>query len=294
MSLSQKVKDYITIWNTGVSFIYFAVGVVNILQYIMMMQTMSKYSDFYGVSSSTSSIDFEKIMVVVFAIVMFVAGITNLFYARKYLRDDNPKSTLGWIATISLMVSNLYLLFMIIKVMTNDFNMSSSGVTLKSMFTSEYAWELWLEIFIVVFNAVAAVIGFMNMLKWSPMTIDGEVSGIQTEPGGIAADVATHAMGHEAPSTEMAATETAKKDLPPMLSAEPEEPVVNHGVVTGSPAAPTEETPATPSVELNQAALDPLATPAAPEQAVAPVEPAATPEVVPEQPADPMANFGKL
>ena len=114
----------------------------------------------------------------------------------------------------------------------------------------------------MIFNVFAAVLGLMNMLKWSPITIDEEVGGTPAAPEGIAADVATHAMGHAAPSEEAAAAEAVKKDLPPMLSAEPEEPVVNHGIVTDSPVPPA-ETPVVSGGELNQAALDPLTAPTA-------------------------------
>ncbi len=200
--MSQKIKDYITIWNTGVSFIYFAYGAIMVVALIMTLQLRAEYAKMYGSSFSSyyssASMDFENMVSVLFSIVMFVAGITNLFYARKYLRDDNPKSPLGWVATISLAASNIYLLVMIINYLASvQESYSSYGMSTNVLSTlflgSGFSWVVWLIAIVIIFNAVAAVMGFLNMIKWSPMTIDSVEGGGAPTP--IAADVATHAMG---------------------------------------------------------------------------------------------------
>lgn len=247
MKVSQRAKDYITIWNTGVSFIYFAYGAVTVVALIMMMQfqaeSAKRYGGSYSLYSSSSSMSFESVVSILFAIIMFVAGITNLFYARRYLRDDNPRSTLGWVATTTLAASNIYLLISVINsVAETQKTYSSYGMganVLTSLFLgSQFSWVIWLIAIVIVFNAVAAVMGFLNMVKWSPITIDSVEDG---DASPIAADVATHAMGYAAPATvnpvaaapvtetqaapEVQATPAASKDLPPMLNADPDAPV---------------------------------------------------------------------
>lgn len=79
----QKVKDYFTIWNTGVSFIYGILGVIYSYAIIETVETYNKYKEYYSMSSKSIWTP-GMVLTIVFSIVFLATGVLNLIHTRKY------------------------------------------------------------------------------------------------------------------------------------------------------------------------------------------------------------------
>ena len=167
----------------------------------------------------------------VMIIVMFIAGISNFFYTRRFFRDGSIKTTSGYVATISLAMSNAYLVYLVIRSLVESSSYRSISIL---NYLSDASWMSWLVLIAIVISLIFSALAVINVFTWSPITIDSEEGGNEKKNPEIAADVATHAMGHPAPKAP------EKNELPPMLNADPdaaEAPVgaVEHKIVTDTP-----------------------------------------------------------
>ena len=314
MAISRKIKEYVTLWNMGVSFIYFAYGSLTLISIITLLQLQAEFRRAAGSSyvDRSSGMSPETLFTIFLIIDIIVAGITNFFYTRKYIRNDDPKSVLGFVATISLIIANGYMLVSFISTLISMSSTTSSSYSSAAttgtlnllFFGSSLSWLMWVLTIVIIFNAVAAVAALIFMLRSDRDDVDiiddGSTGGHSV---GLYADVPTHATGmsmpmstatekSEAPkfapmSSETAAKVDAETAKEPMLDlhGNPIEPEPKTAAEAEKPAAePTPEpsesvAPVTPAVDTPEpAAAEPATTPAAP------AEPA-TPEPVAEQAA---------
>lgn len=257
MALSKKTRDYITIWNTGVGFVYIVNSFTTLLQIILLLQMQAEFNKAYGGSSAVASshsagLSGEQIFAIFLIVDIFVAGISNFFYSRKYISGDNPKSKLGYTATISLIIANIYMLYTfgkkIIDTATASSSLSRTGtssVISDAYFGSQFSWVMWLVTIIIVFNAVAAVLAFFFMLKsdrYDDDDDDDDKSWKSKPLGKFYADVPKHATGGSGsagPKTEPAtdAAKDAKDEKKEPLLDLHGNPIVDEPKKTEEPAA---------------------------------------------------------
>ena len=290
MKLSQKTRDFITLWNVGVSFIYFVYGGYTLILLISLWRLAN------SLGSTGGGMTPEAFFSLFLIIDLFVSGIANLIYARKYFRDDNPKSLIGYVATISLIIGNVYVLYNVFKSIGNE--MSSSGAATVLVIGG---WVYWVIAIGVIFSAVASVVGLINMLQWSSFTIDDDdkKSGSKLG-GGIFADVPTHATGGTPiafsqasldPLAEPKADAPATPGVDPVAAAN-KEPVLD---LHGNPIEPEPkaEAPSEPTATVAEPITTDSAPAAAPEPVAEPVAaeptPVAEPAPAPAAPATPAA-----
>ena len=282
--LSDKTKDYITIWNEAIAGIYMAFSVLMIGSMISSIQSCMELKAKYKSSAyiqdfncGISLNNFDSVLLVIMIVVMFAAGISNFFYTRRFFRDGNIKMSSGYIATISLAASNLYLVYLLIRTLVETSEARSISIL---SYISGASWMTWVILIAVIISLVVSILAVVNVFTWSPITIESEEGGSKKEPE-IAADVATHAMGHPAP------TAPVKKELPPMLNAEPDAPetqpagAAEHKIVQDRPIMA--QGGATQEIE------QPVANIAA-----APATPATSAQPTAEKPADPTSTFGQM
>jgi len=293
MAISRKIKEYVTLWNMGVSFIYFAYGSLTLISIISLLQLQAEFRRAAGSSyvDRSSGMSPETLFSIFLIIDIIVAGITNFFYTRKYIRNDNPKSTLGFVATISLIIANGYMLISFISMLISASSRTSSSYSSAAttgtlnllFFGSSLSWLMWVLTIVIVFNAVTAVAALIFMLRSDRDDVDiiddGSTGGHSV---GLYADVPTHATGMSMPSS----TSTEKSEAPkfaPMSSetaakVEAEtakEPVLD---LHGNPIEPEPKAAA----ETEKPATEPAAEPVA-----EPTSAVDTPEPAPAEPAEP-------
>ena len=166
----QKVKDYFTIWNTGVSFIYGILGVIYSYAIIETVETYNKYKEYYSMSSKSIWTP-GMVLTIIFSIVFLATGVLNLIHTRKYFRNDNPRSPLGYTALGMLIVSTGYFLVRIIIGFieyasalngsggyTNSFNIPLFLMDMES-------WLTWVFLAMILFNFVSATLSLIWLIK---------------------------------------------------------------------------------------------------------------------------------
>lgn len=219
LKLKEKTKDYITIWNEAIAGIYMAFSFLMIGSFISSIQSCmefkAKYSSTYAqeMSCGVTFDNFDNVLLVVMIIVMFAAGLSNFFYTRRFFRDGIIKTMSGYVATITLAISNVYLVYLVIRSLVESSSVRSISIL---SYVSGVSWMTWLILIAIVISLIFSILAMINVFTWSPITIDSEEDGDSKKEPEIAADVATHAMGHPAPKAP------EKKELPPMLNADPD------------------------------------------------------------------------
>ncbi len=234
LKFSEKTKDYVTIWNEATAGIYMAVSfslIGSFISYYQSCTEVKKYSP--SISCGFFFESFDSALMVLMAVVMFVAGISNFFYTRRYFRNGDLKTASGITATITLAASNLYLVYLQIKSLT--VSSEARSVSLGSLISGS-SWMTWVTLIALIVSLIMSVIAMINVFTWSPITIDSEEDGEKKAPE-LAAYAATHAMGYAAPKAP------EEKDLPPLLNADPNMPVtqpvstMKHEIVTDTSAS---------------------------------------------------------
>ena len=264
LKFGEKTKDYATIWNEATAGICMVVSFSVIGSFISYYQSCSEMKAIYSSSIYAQQINcgvlfesFDSALMALMAIVMFVAGLSNFFYTRRYFRDGNLKTASGFIATITLVASNLYLVYSQIRSLIES---SGSRLASVSSLISSYSWMTWVALIALIVSLIMSVIAMINVFTWSPITIDSEEDGEKETPE-IAAYAATRAMGHAAPKVP------EEKKLPPLLNTDPDVPVaqpanaVKHEIITDMPPVSVQGAGEAPSGTPVSAASNQASTP---------------------------------
>lgn len=155
-------------------------------------------------------------------IIAIIVGIACVASCIRWFKGKNVDTPLGWVAAVGTIITAFAPVL---------FGATTLGKT------SSNSSGILTGLFLEAINCASTIICFYCTLK-KPVRNADEKSAKTTNGGTeIAAEVATHALGHEAPTT----TEVkAEKDLPPMLNADPNAagvPVgaVEHKMVTDAP-----------------------------------------------------------
>lgn len=254
---NRKLSDYVVLWNVGASVAYVlgsGLAIVACLEHFGGLGWSSTISP-------SASFGPEFALTIIAMLLSVVVCVLNLIYAQNYFRQKSPKRSMELAATIGFIVLVGFQLCRSVSGIAtylnsnHTYNVADGIVTILNI-------VIWGSLIFDVINATLGTLAFWYIFKKveseneeldMAVRVDGEVK--ETRTGGIAAEVADHAMGHPKPSQEMVdetrnvpsqelndpidspvkkptkeelaakekeKEEKAKKELPPILSANPD------------------------------------------------------------------------
>lgn len=118
-----------------------------------------------------SALSTWEIIVIAFFAVVWLAGITNIIYVRRYLLEYKIKSVTGILATILLVVVNAIVMtevFFDIQFTGNGFNFVARD------YINNANWIIWTGVGAMGFSVLASLAGVVMMIK-------GAVTGVVVE-----------------------------------------------------------------------------------------------------------------
>ncbi len=168
----RKLKDYIAVWNAGVGFIYFLIGSFAGLIGFDSLQLHGSFQEILDILGKRfSALSTWEIIVIVFFTLMWLAGITNIVYVRRYLLEYKIKSVTGVLATVLLVIVNVVVmveLFFDIQFNGNGFNFVARD------YLRSAHWIVWTGIGVMGLSVLTSLIGIVMMIK-------GAVTGVVVE-----------------------------------------------------------------------------------------------------------------
>lgn len=169
----QKVRDYFTVWNTGVSFIYGIIGLIYCSAITEAISLYNKYKEYGYYDSDDSIMTGDMVIAILFTIVFLATGVLNMIFTRRYFREEKAKSALGYTALGMLILSTGYMLVrMLIMVFQYAAAVSGSGygigyaggISFLALFGYSN-WLTWVFLAAVVFNFVSAILALVWLIK---------------------------------------------------------------------------------------------------------------------------------
>ena len=219
MMNNRKVSDFIVLWNVGATVAYiFASGmaIVASMEHFSGLQTSVLIS-----SRSTFGQELALAILALFmSIAVFVLAALN---AINYFRKGKTNGSLGMAAGISFLVLVGFQLCLSISGLATYFNLNrvynvSDGIiALLNIF-------IWGTFAFNTINAATGVWAFWFIFHKIERVAETRVDSIGIAEGGIAADVATHAMGRPRPSAALMDEAFGRKKAPSQAENDPLEP----------------------------------------------------------------------
>ncbi len=219
MNNNQKASDFIVLWTVGATVAYiFASG----------MAMISSMEHFSGLQSSVlispqSSFGRELALAIISLLMSIAVFVLVAMNAINYFRNGKTTGTLGIVAGIGFLVLVGFRLCLSISDLAayhnvnRVYNVSEGIITLLNIF-------IWGIFVFDVINASLGVWAFWFIFRKAEIVGETDVDSEGIAKGGIAADVATHAMGRPRPPVE-AIAEAFDKKAPSQADHDPlEEP----------------------------------------------------------------------
>ena len=166
--MGRKLRDYIVIWNSGVSFIYLVVGTIAVLYGIDSLHLQGDFSNIMNIiKTKFTSLTTEEIILMIVFGVIWIAGISNFFYVRRCLLEYKLKSFMAFLAGFTLILADaMAIAFIFCDIQINNGNFVFN---LRSEFLNSLNWVGWSAVGIAclsgLFSLIGVVIVFKNALK---------------------------------------------------------------------------------------------------------------------------------
>lgn len=162
--MGRKLRDYVVVWNTGVSFIYLLIGTVAILYGIDSLHLHGDFTNIvYILKTRFTSLTTEEIILMIVFGTVWLAGITNFFYLRRSLLEYKTKSILAFVAAFTLVLVNA----LAITYVFYDMRLEGGNVrmTFRNEFINSLNWVGWSAVGLVIASGVFSLIGVGIMFK---------------------------------------------------------------------------------------------------------------------------------
>lgn len=166
---SRALKDYIAVWNAGMGFIYFLISsYLGLLEIERINFTTSLGEDFNKIGAYFGGMSTQDIIIFLFFVAMWLAGVLNILYVRRYFLQFKMKSVVGVLATILLFLVNTAVIVLIFF----DVKMDGGNISFANReWLGSLSWPLWVAIGAMCFSGLASLIGIIEMIR-------GATSGI--------------------------------------------------------------------------------------------------------------------
>lgn len=242
----QGLTEFVILWNTGAGLAYiyaFMVALASCIQIQGGFQT--------SLIADEASFGKECAVAILGLIFSFIVVILNIQHTRRYFTEKDTRTPVDFAATIGLIVLICLSLTRTVSAIASFGNVSTE--VYKNV-GGAMNLTVWAPLFFDAFCLITAGLGLMFLAR-KPAYEEHYVvreTNSNFDSGGIGAEVATHAMGHPAPTNEMreeahhtpsqdmndpldedkrkaeakkkaeAEAEAKKKKVPPVLSVNPD------------------------------------------------------------------------
>lgn len=168
----RKLKDYSAVWNAGVGFIYLLIGTFMGLIGFDSLHLHGNIQEMIDiVVQRFTSLSTWEIVVVVFFALMWLAGLLNFIYVRRYILEYKIKSFVGFAGTILLFIVNIIVTLEVFF----DIQVNNNGLSLISReYLANANWIVWTGVGVVCFSTFTSLIGIVLMIK-------GAITGVVVE-----------------------------------------------------------------------------------------------------------------
>jgi hypothetical protein len=232
----QKITDYIVLWNTGAGMAYIYASIMALVNCIQIQGGFQT-----SLAVDEGSFGKECAVAIIGLIFSIVITILNIQHARRHFCNKNAKTPVDFAATIGLIV---LIGLALTRTISNLASFNNVSTTVYKDYGGAMNVAMWIPLLFDAFCLILAALGLMFMARKAEIEEKIIVRDDSFESGGIAAEVATHAMGHpkppeelreemhQAPSQEMndplneenkeEKKKEEEKKVPPLLSADPD------------------------------------------------------------------------
>ena len=216
---NRKVSDFIVLWNVGATVAYIlasGMAIITSMEHYSGLQT--------SVLISPKSSFGQELALAILALFMSIAAFVLVaLNAINYFRKGKTTGAFGMASGISFLVLVGFELCISISGLaayfnTNQvYNVSDGIITLLNIF-------IWGNFIFNTINAAVGVWAFWFIFHKVEIVSETRVDSKGIADGGIAAEVATHAMGRPRPSAEVIDEALGKKKAPSQAENDPLEP----------------------------------------------------------------------
>lgn len=162
--MGRKLRDYIVIWNSGVSFIYLVVGTIAVLYGIDSLHLTGDFSNIMNIIKTrfTSLTTEEIILMVVFGVI-WIAGISNFFYVRRCLLEYKLKSFMAFLAGFTLVLADaMAITYLFYDVAINNGNFVLNP---RTEFFNSLTWVGWSAVGVAILSGLFSLVGVVIIFK---------------------------------------------------------------------------------------------------------------------------------